>query len=26
VRDPDDPDGYVVRAGPFPGWRTAPTW
>jgi WD40 repeat protein len=26
VRDPDDPDGYVVKAGPFPGWEIAPGW
>jgi WD40 repeat protein len=26
VRDPDDPEGYLVRAGPFPGWQTAPEW
>ena len=26
VRDPDDREGYVVRADPFPGWQTTPTW
>ena len=26
VRDPEDPDGYRVAAGPFPGWQTAPEW
>jgi len=26
VRDPDDPDGYTVRAGDFPGWKTTPEW
>jgi WD40 repeat protein/DNA-binding winged helix-turn-helix (wHTH) protein len=26
VPDPDDPGGYVVRAGPFPGWETVPSW
>ncbi len=24
--DPDDPDEYVVRAGPFPGWETVTSW
>jgi len=26
VPDPDDPDEYVVKAGPFPGWETVPEW
>jgi hypothetical protein len=26
VNDPDDPEASVVRAGPFPGWRTTPGW
>jgi WD40 repeat protein len=26
VRDPEDPDGYLVQAGPFPGWQTVPEW
>jgi DNA-binding winged helix-turn-helix (wHTH) protein/WD40 repeat protein len=26
VRDPDDPDTYMIRAEPFPGWHTIPEW
>jgi len=26
VPDPEDSDGYVVKAGPFPGWETVPSW
>jgi hypothetical protein len=26
VRDTDDPENYVVRAEPSPGWRTVPEW
>ena len=26
VRDPDDPESFVVRAEPFPGWHTVPEW
>jgi WD40 repeat protein len=26
VRDPDDPESFVVRAEPFPGWHTLPEW
>ena len=26
VRDPDDPDGSVVVAKPYPGWQTVPEW
>jgi len=26
VRNPDDPDDYVVRTGPFPGWENVPSW
>jgi WD40 repeat protein len=26
VRNPDDRESFVVRAEPFPGWRTVPEW
>ena len=26
VPDPEKPGEYVVRAGPFPGWETVPSW
>ncbi len=26
VRNPDDPENYLVRAEPFPGWHTIPEW
>ena len=26
VRDPDDPTGWKIVVGPFPGWETVPSW
>ncbi|MEX1309096.1 MAG: winged helix-turn-helix domain-containing protein [Candidatus Sulfomarinibacteraceae bacterium] len=26
IRNPDDPEGYRIQVGPFPGWATAPEW
>lgn len=26
VEDPDSPIGYKLEIGPFPGWKTVPTW
>ena len=26
VTDPENPDSYIVRAEPFPGWQTTPEW
>ena len=26
VPHPEDTEGHLVRAGPFPGWRTVPEW
>jgi WD40 repeat protein len=26
VRNPEDPENYVVRADPFPGWLAVPEW
>jgi WD40 repeat protein len=26
VRDPDDPTGWKIELGPFPGWAEVPTW
>jgi WD40 repeat protein len=26
VRDPDDPSGWTIEVGPFPGWKDVPTW
>jgi len=26
VRDEDSPSGWTLEVGPFPGWKTVPTW
>ena len=26
VRDPDEPTGWKLDIGPFPGWERAPFW
>jgi WD40 repeat protein len=26
VRDPDEPTGWTIELGPFPGWTEVPTW
>jgi hypothetical protein len=26
VRAPEEPTGWKIDVGPFPGWRDAPTW
>jgi WD40 repeat protein len=26
IRDPSSPSGWKVEVGPFPGWKTVPTW
>ena len=26
VQDPEDPEGYRIEVGPFPGWATVPEW